>query len=277
VRRQVAGRPWGPLQSTWKPAVGSGAPAQCGGGVLLHDRPCMGAVSVEVVPMTLSVKQFAGVSVEILHVQFLLLVPRIEMHARIFFRGIKCPVKKEDKVQECVALAWKWFLSLSARGKDVFAFPMAFAAMVARAVKCGRKLCGQERAKDVLSPIAQQRHNFNVEVLPTSTRSPHENFYADPHGQELMEAFEERLRDNTLTPVPEQVAFRIDFPAWLRTLTPRERRIIRAMTRNERTTDISKEFEVSPGRISQMRQEFHDDWLRFHGEQVPSRKQRVAG
>ena len=48
------------------------------------------------------------------------------------------------------------------------------------------------------------------------------------------------------------------------------------MARNERTTDLSKEFEVSPGRISQMRQEFHDDWLRFHGEGVPSRKRAKA-
>jgi hypothetical protein len=68
----------------------------------------------------------------------------------------------------------------------------------------------------------------------------------------------------------------MDFPAWLRTLTPRERRLIRAMARNERSTDLSQQFEVSPGRISQMRQEFRDDWLRFHGEEVPSRKRAVA-
>ena len=42
------------------------------------------------------------------------------------------------------------------------------------------------------------------------------------------------------------------------------------------SSDLSKEFEVSPGRISQLRQEFHDDWLRFHGEEVPSRKRRAA-
>jgi hypothetical protein len=155
--------------------------------------------------MTLSVNRFTVVSIAVLHLRFLRLVPKIETHAQVYFRGIKCPVKKEDKIQECVALAWKWFLSLSARGKDVFAFPMAFAALVARAVKCGRKLCGQERAKDVLSPIAQQRYCFQVEVLPTSTCSPHEQLYAEPHGQALLDAFEERLRDNTLTPVPDQV------------------------------------------------------------------------
>jgi hypothetical protein len=82
----------------------------------------------------------------------------------------------------------------------------------------------------------------------------------------LLDAYEERLRDNTITPVIDQVQFRIDWPAWLRTLTARERRLIRAMSRNERTLDLSKEFELSPARISQLRREFHDDWCRFLGD-----------
>jgi hypothetical protein len=217
-----------------------------------------------------------GVCIAVLHSRFLLLLPRIEAHARIFFRGLRCPVKQEDKVQECVALGWKWFLRLTERGKDVFAFPTAFAALLARAVRCGRKLCGQEKSKEVLSFVAQQRHGFRVELLPQSTRCPHEDLYADPHGQALHDAFEERLRDNTLTPVLDQVAFRLDFPAWLKTLTARERRLVRAMAQGERTTDLSKEFEVSPGRISQLRRELRDDWLRFQGEQAPSHKQRAA-
>jgi hypothetical protein len=226
--------------------------------------------------MNRPVPGLAGVCVAVLHAKFLKLLPRIEAHARIFFRGIRCPVKKEDKVQECVALGWQWFLRLAEQGKDVFAFPMAFAALVARAVKCGRRLCGQERARDVLSLIAQQRHGFRVELLPASTSSPHDNLYATPLGQALQDCFEERLRDNTLTPVPDQAAFRIDFPAWLKTLTGRERRLVRAMARNERTQDLSKEFEVSPGRISQLRREFREDWLRFQGEQAPAPKKPAA-
>src|SRR5262249_11503739 len=94
----------------------------------------------------------------------------------------------------------------------------------------------------------------------------HETLHGTVLGQRRQDAFEERLRDNTVTPVPDQVCFRIDFPAWLGTLTPRERRIIREMSNNERTLDLSKRFEVSPARISQRRREFHDDWKRFCGE-----------
>jgi hypothetical protein len=226
--------------------------------------------------MTRPVPNLTGVCIAVLHARFLRLVPRIEGHARIFFRGVRCPVKQEDKIQECVALGWKWFLRLSERGKDVFAFPTAFAALLARAVKCGRRLCGQERSRDSLSFVAQQRHGFRVELLPRSTRCSHEDLYAEPQGQALHDTFEERLRDNTLTPVLDQVAFRIDFPAWLRTLTPRERRLVRAMALGERTMDLSKEFEVSPGRISQLRRELRDGWLRFQGEQAPGHKRRAA-
>jgi hypothetical protein len=86
--------------------------------------------------MNRPVPGLAGVCVAVLHARFLRLLPKIETHARIVFRGVRCPVRQEDRVQECVALGWKWFLRLSEQGKDVFAFPMAFASLLARAVKC---------------------------------------------------------------------------------------------------------------------------------------------
>jgi hypothetical protein len=155
---------------------------------------------------------------------------------------------------------------LHERAKDPSNFLMAFTTYLARAVNCGRRLAGTAKAKDVLNPRTQKRRGFKVEYLPTCIRSGQEHLYASPLGQELQDELEERLQDNTITPVFDQVQFRLDFRAWLKTLTPRERRMVRGMMRNERTMDLSKKFEVSPGRISQMRRELHDDWLRFLGE-----------
>jgi hypothetical protein len=197
---------------------------------------------------------------------FLALLPRIEAHARIYFRHLKCAHQKADAVQEMCALAWKWLLRLHEKGKDPSCFVTAFVTFLARAVNSGRRLAGKAKAKDVLNPYTQQRHGFKVEYLPTSFRAGQEHLYASPLGQELQDELEERLQDNTITPVLEQVMFRLDFMAWLRTLTPRERRMIRGMMRNERTMDLSKKFEVSPGRISQMRREFHAGWQRFCGD-----------
>jgi hypothetical protein len=198
-----------------------------------------------------------------LHARFLSLLPKIETHARIFFRQIACAHRKADAVQEMKALAWKWFVRLCEQGKDAEDFPTVFTSLLARAVNSGRRLAGMEKSNDVMNPQAQRRSGFTVEALPISTKTSHEELYGQVHGQKKLDAFDERLRDNTQTPVDEQAAFRIDFLAWLNTLTGRERRIIRAMALNERTKDLSREFALSPWRISQLRQEFRLDWNRF--------------
>jgi hypothetical protein len=205
-----------------------------------------------------------------LHAQYLALLPRIETHARIYFRHIRCPNAKADLLQEMRALAWQWLVRLDRRGKDVNDFVAGFVTLLARAVNSGRQLTGQAKAKDVLNPRTQRRHGFTVEPLPASLGASFERLYASPHGQGLHDAFEERLQDNLITPVPDQVQFRIDWPAWLGTLTSRERRLIRAMACNERTSDLSRQFEVSRARISQLRREFHDAWEDFCGESVSS-------
>ena len=198
-----------------------------------------------------------------LHAHFLAVLPRIELHARISFRHVRCPGRRDDAVQEVIAISWKWFLRIKEQGKDVRTFVMTLADYAVRHVRSGRRLCGQERSREVLSPLAQRRHDFTVRPLPTSTARPHQQFYSTPQGQRLMDAVEERLRDNALTPVPEQVQFRLDWPAWLQTRTERDRRIIDAMSWNHRTQDLAQRFGVSPGRISQLRRDYHDDWLTF--------------
>jgi hypothetical protein len=204
-----------------------------------------------------------GLSISELEDAFLALLPRIELHGRIYFRHIKCPHEKGDDIQEMRALGWKWLVRLHERGKDPEDFVRAFVTYLAHAVNSGRRLAGKAKARDVLNPICQKRCGFKVENLPGSFRAGQEYLYASPRGQQLQDEMEERLQDNTITPVFDQVQFRIDFRAWLKTLTPRERRMVRGMMRNERTKDLSKRFEVTAGRISQMRREFHDSWQRF--------------
>jgi hypothetical protein len=202
------------------------------------------------------------------HAAFLALLPRIELHARIFFRHITCADTKAEKVAEAVALAYQWFVRLTQRGKDASQFPSVLARYAASAVKHGRRLCGQDKAGDVLSPRAQQQHGFRVERLPAANATPLEILYGSPLGQRKWDEFEERLADNTITPPPDQAQFRIDFAAWLQTLTARERRLIKAMARNERTKDLSRQVELSPGRISQLRREFARGWKCFIGDEV---------
>ena len=180
------------------------------------------------------------------------------MPALRWLRGVRCLFTRDDRIADTVALAWKCFVRLAEKGKDVESFKTTFASTVTRSVSCGRRVTRIEKAKDVMSGRTQKRNGFTV----SSFGQQRPNYRAA--GLRDI-GIDEPLKDNTITPVPDQAAFRIDFRAWLRTLSSRERKIVRAMLRDERTLDLSRQFDVSPGRISQMRREFAKSWSRYCG------------
>lgn len=197
---------------------------------------------------------FSAAALAHLQASFLALVlPKVLAHGRVIFRGIPCPHRQADAIQDMIGLAWQWHLRLAEKGKDATAFPTALASYAARAVKSGSRVAGQERANDVLSPVAQQRHHFTIGKLPdfeTLTDHP------------LCEA----LHDNTKSPPDETVCFKLDFTAWLARLTERDRRIVEDLMRGEGTRAVANKYQISPARISQKRREFHQDWLAFCGD-----------
>src|SRR5215471_8942820 len=180
-------------------------------------------------------------------------LPRVLSHAEVIFRGIRCLHQREECLAEMTALSWLWCSRLAAQGRDVALFPTAVATFAARAVRAGRRLVGQERSKDVLSPVARYRHGFAVCSLPARS-----SLFGN--------VFDEALRDNTRTPPDEQAAFRADWPAWLATRSERDRRLIADLALGERTLDAARKHGLSPARISQLRREFMQDWERFCGE-----------
>jgi hypothetical protein len=185
--------------------------------------------------------------------RFLTLLPRIEKVARYHFRDQRCPNQKADRIAEVIALAWKWFVELEQRGKEVARFVSVLASLAARAVRSGRRLAGMEPAQDVLSGRAQQRRGFQVISLPEDGAWP---------------GLDDALCDSTQTPPADAAAFRIDFPRWLSTLNARNRGLARALMIGENTLVAARQFQLSPARVSQLRQELHDAWRCFHGEPV---------
>lgn len=192
-----------------------------------------------------------------LHAGFLLLLPRLEAHARAYFRHVRCPQKKDDLAAEAVAIAWSWYRRLVRRGKDPHAFAATFIHRALCQARSHRRLCGQQKAKDVLSPLAQSRHAFHTQPLPEyDTAGP---------GKLVLAA----LADNTTTPPDEQAAFRIDFSAWLASLTARRRRVALDLLSGERPGDVAVKRSLSPGRVSQLRRELLHDWRQYCGEMDP--------
>jgi DNA-directed RNA polymerase specialized sigma24 family protein len=183
-------------------------------------------------------------------------LPRIARHARFHFRHLKRGHEHDDTVAEAVALAWKWFVRLVQQGRHPEEFISAIASYAARAVKSGRRLCGQEKANDVFSRSTQSRRAFLISGFPEfSTLTGH--------------ALDEALHDNTATPVPDQVSFRMDFPAWLATRSVRDRELIGELIAGEQAKDAARRFGISAARVTQLRRDYLEDWRSFCDEPVP--------
>jgi hypothetical protein len=184
------------------------------------------------------------------------ILPRVDAHGRVYFRHVRCKHRREELLAEMAALTWKWFIRLVQRGKDVLRFAGRLAVYAARAIGGGRRVCGRERARDAMTPSAQHRHSFAVGSLPEV-------------GPRLGASLAEALQDNTTSPVPDQVIFRVDFPAWRHTRSERDQRIIDALMIGESTAALARRFGVSAPRISQLRREFCADWHAYCAERAP--------
>jgi hypothetical protein len=191
------------------------------------------------------------------------LLPTIERTARYQFRYIRCPNHRAECVAETCALAWKWFVRLYGRGKDAGHFVAVFARFASRAVKCGRRATGQESSRDVMSRAAQQRHGFQVSSLGSSVCWSHGRLYGAPQGQEMLDSLEERLHSNTQTPIPDQVAFRMDWPRFFHRLSRRDRQLATFLSLGNSAKAAADKFGVSPGRVTQLRQSWCRAWREF--------------
>ena len=148
-----------------------------------------------------------------------------------------------------IALAWKTFASLTRRGKDPAGFVSTLALRSSQAVRAGRRLTRADSARDVLSPVARRRHGFTITGLGRMSR-------LDPRLAEV-------LADNTRTPVPDQAAFRADYPRWRAGFRRRDRKVLDALAAGGRTAEVARRFGLSAGRVSQLRRRFAESWDDF--------------
>lgn len=59
----------------------------------------------------------------------------------------------------------------------------------------------------------------------------------------------------------------MDFRAWLRRLPSRLRKITQVLATGETTTAVAARFQLSPGRVSQIRTQLKQAWDQFQGQQ----------
>ena len=133
---------------------------------------------------------------------------------------------------------------------------LCYASVLARfgvaQVRDGRMTGGSLNCNDVSSKYCQRAKNITLERLDKYDRE-------EDCWEEIL------IPDNTCTPA-ELAASRIDFPAWLRTLKSRDRKIAHFLSLGNRTSEAARKFDVSEGRVSQLRKELAESWREFTGE-----------
>jgi DNA-binding NarL/FixJ family response regulator len=179
------------------------------------------------------------------------MLPAILNHFRIVFRGMK-PEARAEATQEALANSCVAFARLYKQGRQERAFATALARFAAAQVRDGRRVGSGQNSRDVLSQRAQRLKQFSVERLDLYDREE--------------DSWQEAVVEDTHTPVFEQVWFRIDFPAWLRRLSPRHRKAAKSLAMGNTTSEVARQLDISAGRVSQLRRELHRSWLEFHGE-----------
>ena len=179
------------------------------------------------------------------------MLPKIQDHARFMFHHLKGD-NRDEAIQEVVCHCCLAYARLVEHGRAEAATWSSLAKYAVAQVQDGRRVGNSLNIKDVTSQHCQQRKHVGV-------RSLH---HWDPQNEEWTEMV---VEDRHSTPA-DVAAFRMDFRAWLQTLSRRDRRIALKLSEGESTSRVAKLFRLSAGRVSQLRRELWRAWQAFHGE-----------
>jgi hypothetical protein len=183
--------------------------------------------------------------------QFLQMMPAITRLARLAFRNLP-PDDREEATSEVVCGAFAAFRRLVELNKQDLAFATPLARFGVARFRSGRRNGNRMNPCDVSSVVAQRRWGFVLENLPANRSGGH--------------TWCDVLTDDRLTPVLDQVAFRIDFSNWLKNQNRRKQYLIELLAVGNTATEAAKRLGVSRARISQLRSELQASWEQFQGE-----------
>lgn len=185
------------------------------------------------------------------HEAFIEMLPKIEQHARIVFRDLKGE-RRDEAVQEVACNACIAFARLAAEDRTHVATWSSLARYAVAQVRAGRRVGASLNVHDVSSQHCQQRKHIDVQSL----------YHWNDQNEEWTEMV---VEDRHSTPAA-LAAFRLDFRDFLRSLSPRDRKLALKLARGHATKWIAQQFNISAGRVSQLRRRLCEAWREFQGE-----------
>jgi hypothetical protein len=189
------------------------------------------------------------------HERFLQMLPNIVRHARLRFRGLP-PAMREEAILDAVAHAYVAYARLVQLGKEDVAFAAPLARYVVSQYWGGRRVGTRLNVRDVLSGACRKRNGLRIERLDRFDGTT-------AQWQEVL------VEDRRFGPA-EAAAAKLDFAAWLSTLSKRDCQLAEKLATGESTSGAARCFGISEGRVSQLRRELLNSWRLFQGELCPA-------
>ena len=189
------------------------------------------------------------------HRRFMDLLPAITRQARRRLRGLT-PAAREEALDEVVVLALVGYCRLVELDREHLAYASPLAGYAVAQYRAGRRVGLRRNTRDLLSDACRRRHGLTIERVDRFDRTSGE-------WQEVL------VEDRRFGPA-DAAATRIDFTAWLKSLTKRNRRLAERLATGESTEGAARSFKISAARISQLRRELAHSWHLFQAELAPA-------
>lgn len=186
------------------------------------------------------------------HSGFLNLLPAIREQLRFLLRKLSVD-ERAEALAECVANVVLAYARLYERGKLDVAYASSLAAYAVKHYFSGRRVGNPLNADDVASPWAQKQRGFRVRSLDR---------------RDAAGAWKEVVVEDGRASPAEVAASRIDLADWLDELPRLKRGIAEMLATGETTSATARQFQVTPGRVSQIRRELADNWAEFQGQSL---------
>ena len=182
-------------------------------------------------------------TIETLHETFVRNLPELEIMALARFTHLD-PEARAEAIQNATALTWKYWVRHAEKGRPTDETMLRnvwwFAIKQTRDGRTitrgdGKRGKGRQDTYDRPDGTTVKRIDFNMFVHDT-------------------------------TPIPDQVAFRLDFPLFMATSNERQRGMAADLASGMGTGEVAKKYGVSAGAVSQFRTRFKVLLERFYGE-----------
>ncbi len=174
--------------------------------------------------------------------EFLELLPAIERYARIAFRRLDAEAR-DEAIQAVVTSAAVAYARLAASAKTGQGYATTLARYGVKQYRAGRLPGGSVNANDVGSARCR---TLGCRVEP-------------------LDQFHESLCDTRNATPADVAALRVDFSDWYRALSSRDRQVVDALAKGERTSHVATLCKLTAGRVSQLRRELYANWKEFIG------------